>query len=138
MLNSDLTRVENTIVRERLLVLLSGFFTVVAGVLAATGLYGVLSYSISRCTKDIRILLTLEAPHDSVLWLSIRQITPVVDVGLAAGLAGELSLCPSGRRAPLSGKAVRFLEPSVALASLLAVATLAALGPAIQPSCIDP
>jgi hypothetical protein len=91
-MNSDLTDVENIILRERLLALLSGFFTVVAAILAAIGLYGVLRYSVSRCTKDVGIRLTLEAPHDSVVWLIIRQITPAIAAGLTACLAGELIL----------------------------------------------
>jgi hypothetical protein len=95
-----LTDVENIILRERLLALLSGFFTVVAAILAAIGLHGVLRYSVSRCTKDLGIRLTLEAPHESVVWLIIRHITPAI---------GRGTHCLPRRRVDLTRRVAAFL-----------------------------
>jgi predicted permease len=132
------TRIENTIVRERLLALLSGFFAVVAVILVATGLYGVLSYSVVRRTKEIGIRLALGAPRGSVVWFIIRQITLVVAVGLAAGLAGGLALARVVAALLYQVKPSDFWSLALPLASLLAVATIAALGPAIHASRVDP
>src|SRR5881397_3029010 len=56
------TLVDNTLVRERVLALLSGFFSIVAIVLVPVGLYGVLSYGVVPRSREIGIRLALGAP----------------------------------------------------------------------------
>jgi ABC-type antimicrobial peptide transport system permease subunit len=88
----DVTRqsslVANTLLRERLLAVLSGFFAVLGLVIAALGLYGVASYAVVRRTREIGIRLTLGAQPAAVLRAVLGRMTAAVAAGAAFGLAG--------------------------------------------------
>src|SRR6185503_12335266 len=71
------TLVENTIVQERLLALLAGFFATVAVILAAVGLYGVLSYSVVQRTREIGIRIALGARPIRVVGLVASEVAAV-------------------------------------------------------------
>jgi predicted permease len=132
------TRIDNTIVRERLLALLSAFFTMVAVILGTIGLYGVLSYSVVRRTKEIGIRLALGAPHASVVWFIIRQISMVVVVGLVVGVGGGFAAARLVTAFLYQVRPSDFWSLALPLATLVAIATVAALGPAIRALRIDP
>lgn len=82
----------NTMLRERLLALLSGFFGVVGLLLAIVGLYGVLNYSVIRRTREIGIRLAIGAQPRSVMRLVMKDVTRQVLAGVVAGLAVGLYL----------------------------------------------
>jgi putative ABC transport system permease protein len=75
-----------SIARERLMATLSGFFAVLAGLLAAVGLYGVLSYGVSRRQGEIGIRMALGASPWNVLCLILGEALVLVVIGLAVGL----------------------------------------------------
>jgi putative ABC transport system permease protein len=92
---SQSTLVGNHIVRDRALALLSAFFSVVAMVLVAVGLYGVLSYTVVQRTREIGIRLALGAHPARVVGLVLSEVggmtvTGVVVGAVGAGLAGRL------------------------------------------------
>jgi putative ABC transport system permease protein len=84
--------VSNSLAERQLnMVLLSGF-SVIALVLAAVGIYGVMSYSVAQRTHEMGIRMALGAKQSNVLSLVVRQGMTLALIGVAAGLAGAFAL----------------------------------------------
>jgi predicted permease len=122
----------------RMAALLLGFFGVVALVLATVGLYGVVSFSVSRRTREVGIRMSLGADRRAVLAMVVRGALGVVAVGGVAGFALAFGLAQLirqflfgiGPEDPLTLIGVPLL--------LAAVATLAAYLPGRRASRVDP
>jgi predicted lysophospholipase L1 biosynthesis ABC-type transport system permease subunit len=132
------TRINNTLLRERLLALLAGFFAIVAVVLAAVGLYGVLSYSVVRRTKEIGIRVALGARQFGVVRLVISDVMLVIGIGLLAGIGGGLALGRFVASLLFEVKPSDFSSLALPLACLLGAVALAALPPALRAARVDP
>ncbi|MEK6283916.1 MAG: FtsX-like permease family protein [Acidobacteriota bacterium] len=78
--------IEATILRERLMATLSGFFGLLALLLACIGLYGILSYGVASRTNEIGIRMALGAGRRDVFWLILREAFLLVIAGVAVGL----------------------------------------------------
>jgi putative ABC transport system permease protein len=122
--------VGNTIARPRAISILVGAFAMVALVLAAVGVYGVMSYSIKERTQEIGIRMALGASAASVFRMVLGQAIRLIAIGVVAGLFASMFLTRL-----LGGMlfAVGPLDPSTFAATslaLLAVASLAAYIPA--------
>lgn len=87
-LSRQSTLVDNALVRERALALLSGFFSMVAIVLVIAGLYGVLSYGVVARTREIGIRVALGARPLRVMGLVLTEVALMTAIGLAVGIAG--------------------------------------------------
>lgn len=85
-------QIDRLLFQERLVARLSGFFALLALVLACVGLYGLLSYEVSRRTREIGIRMALGAPQVSVLKLVLWQGIVLAMVGAALGIAVALSV----------------------------------------------
>jgi predicted permease len=73
------------LIRERLIATLSSFFGILAALIAAIGLYGVMSYLVARRTNEIGVRIALGANRSQILSLILRQSAGLLIVGLAAG-----------------------------------------------------
>jgi predicted permease len=78
--------IEATILRERLMATLSGFFGLLALLLACIGIYGILSYGVASRTNEIGIRMALGAEARDVRWLILREALLLVIAGVAVGL----------------------------------------------------
>src|SRR4051794_18519047 len=85
-------QLDETLSTERLIAFLSVAFGVLATVLAALGLYGVMAFVVARRTKEIGLRMALGARQWSVLWLVLREALVLLGVGLGVGIPGAYLL----------------------------------------------
>jgi putative ABC transport system permease protein len=134
----EATLVNDDLIRERLLAVLSGFFALAAVVLAGVGLYGVLSYAVVRRTREIGIRVALGARRAAVVRLVVAEVGLVTAVGLAAGLAGGKLLAGAVGKLLFEVKATDAASIGLPLGLLLAGAAVAAVRPALRAARVDP
>lgn len=129
---------DNTISQERVVTTLCSFFGILAVLLAAIGLYGVMSHAVARRYREIGIRMALGAKAGSVLWLVLRDTALMILIGAAIGLPAAFALTR------LVSSFLYGLTPqdplSIALATfgLIAVTALAGYIPARRATKVDP
>lgn len=77
--------VADSMIRERLLATVSGFFGVVAVLLAIVGLYGIVSYQVTRTQRELGVRMALGAARAEVFHLVLRHVGVLVTIGLTTG-----------------------------------------------------
>jgi predicted permease len=131
-------RLSDALARRRFAMLLLGVFAVIALILAAVGVYGVMAYSVTQRTHEIGIRLALGAQKRDILMLVIRQALALVSLGIAAGLAVALVLTRV-MTSLLYGVSVTDRWTFIVTPLLLAgVALLASYIPARRAAKVDP
>ena len=131
-------RVDGFMTQLTLVSRLTGLFSALASLLAAIGLYGVMSYSVVRRTGEIGIRLALGAQTRAVLWMVMRESLLLLAVGLAIGLPLTWA-CTQLIRDQLYG--VKAIDPASFAAAIVIVAVMtlfAAWLPARRAAQIDP
>ena len=131
-------QLRESLLRERLMATLSGFFGMLAAVLAAVGLYGVISYRVIRRRNEIGIRMALGAGRRDVLNLIAKELGVLLLGGLLIGLALSIA---GGRAAASLLYGLRPYEPSIlAFAAVLmcVVAIAATLIPSVRACRLDP
>jgi predicted permease len=130
--------IANVMVHERLLALLAAFFAAIALALAAIGLYGVLSYTVVRRTREIGIRVALGARPRSVVRMVVAEIALMMAVGLTAGAGAGMLFGGSLESLLYRVKASEVWPYAVPLAALLVAAAASAIPPAFRAARVDP
>ena len=123
---------------DRMISTLSASFAILATLLAALGLYGVLAYSVAQRTREIGVRMALGADAWKVQRLVLRQVGMMVLIGAIIGIAGAIAL---GKVAQSMLYDMSGADPVVMAAAtvLLALVALAAgYVPALRASRVDP
>jgi predicted permease len=131
-------QLDETLLTDRLVALLSASFGMLATVLASVGLYGVMAFVVARRRKELGIRLALGAQPGLVIWMVMREVVLLVTIGLAVGIPAAMAL-GSYVSSQLYGIEPR--DPWIAggtILLLLTVSALAGLIPATRASRIDP
>jgi putative ABC transport system permease protein len=127
-----------SVAQPRLNAMLVGLFALIALLLAAAGIFGVMSYSVTQRTQEIGIRLALGAQRADVLRLIVGQGMRFVGVGVLLGLIGIFA-CTRLLQSLLFGIGATDLGTMFAVTTILtAVAFLACLLPARRASRVDP
>jgi predicted permease len=123
---------------DRLLMFFSACLGLLAALLAAVGLYGVMAYVVVRRTREIGIRMALGATRENVGWLILREVLRMAAVGLGIGLPLAYGV---GRLVESQLFGVKASDPLVfvaAAAALASVAMLAGWLPARKAASVDP
>ncbi|MBO0799459.1 MAG: FtsX-like permease family protein, partial [Blastocatellia bacterium] len=124
--------------QRRFALLLVGGFAALALLLAAVGIYGVMSYAVTQRTREIGIRIALGAQSRDVLRLIIKQGLTLSLPGIAAGLAGALALTRLISELLFRVKPADPLTFSVIIALLVFIMSLACGIPARRAMKVDP
>ena len=131
-------QLDETLSTERLIAVLSAAFGLLATVLAALGLYGVMAFMVARRTKEIGLRMALGAPQAQVVWMVMRETLVLVAAGLAIGIPAALGVSKYVSTQLYGVKATDIASAAAALVILATVAGVAGLLPARRASTIDP
>ena len=133
--------INDSLMQERFIAQTASAFSLFALLLACIGLYGVMSYAVTRRTSEIGIRMALGAQVRDIVWLVMREVLLLVALGIGIGLAAALA---TTRLASTLFALLFGLAPSdsltITLATLLliGVAALAGYIPALRASRVDP
>ncbi len=131
-------QVRENVFLDRMIGTLSALFALLATLLAAVGLYGVLSYSVAQRSREIGVRMALGADGSSVRGMVLRQVGVMTLIGGVIGIAGAMAL-GRGARSLLYG--IQEHDPAVIAVAVVALA-IVAFGagylPARRASRVDP
>ena len=131
-------QLDETLLTDRLIALLSAGFGLLATVLASVGLYGGMAFVVARRRKELGIRLALGAQRGRVIWMVMREVMVLLAIGLAIGIPAAMAL---GKYVSTQLYGIEGRDPWIAGVTVLllaGVSALAGLIPAHRASRIDP
>jgi predicted permease len=132
------TRIQNSLLQDQLMATLSGFFGFLAALLAAIGLYGVMSYMVIQRTKEIGIRMAIGAERLDVLRMILREAALLTVTGLVIGTGLALGAAQAAKSLLFGLKPRDPLTLVMAIVTLSTVAAFASFLPAYRASKLDP
>ncbi len=131
-------QMEESLITERLVATLSTGFGILATLLAAIGLYGVMAYMVAQRTREIGVRMALGAASGDVVWLVMKEVFLLAGIGIAVGLPAAWGLTRMVK-SQLYG-----IQPNDAMTIIAAtlgiavVAIIAGYVPARRATMVDP
>jgi putative ABC transport system permease protein len=131
-------QIRESLVQDELMATLCGFFGVLAVLLAAIGLYGVISYTIAQRTNEIGVRMALGAQRTGVIGMILREVAVLIGIGVVIGAALTLAGSKAASSLLYGLKAHDPLTLVLAVAILGAIAFVASFIPARRATRVDP
>jgi predicted permease len=131
-------QLDETLLTDRLIALLSAGFGLLATLLASVGLYGVMAFVVARRRRELGIRLALGAERGVVLWIVMKEVLVLLSLGLAIGIPAAMAL---GRYVSSQLYGIEAADPWIAGTTVLLLAGVSAAAgfiPAHRASRIDP
>jgi predicted permease len=131
-------QLDETLLTDRLIAMLSAGFGFVATLLASIGLYGVMAFVVAQRRKELGIRLALGAQPGLLVWMVMREVLLLLAIGLAVGVPAALGL---GRYVAAQLYGIQVHDPLIASSTvvlLTVVSAAAGLIPARRASQVDP
>jgi predicted permease len=132
------SQLDETLLTDRLIAMLSAGFGLLATVLASIGLYGVMAFVVTRRSKELGLRMALGAEPGGVIWLVMKEVLVLLGIGLAIGLPAAIGL---GTYVASQLYGIQAHDPFMAVATIVTlslVSAAAGLIPARRASRIDP
>ena len=141
-IGADFARLETTIdegvLRERLVASVSGFFGLLAALIAGVGLYGVVAYLVVRRSKEIGIRMALGAKSGQIIQTVVSRATILVAIGIMAGLIGGVAAAQAARSMLFGVVPYDLSTLALAVFALIVVTVAASFVPAVRALRLDP
>ncbi len=131
-------QMEESLITERLVATLSTGFGVLATVLAAIGLYGVMAYMVAQRTREIGVRMALGAASGDVLWLVMKDVFVLAGIGIAVGLGAAWGLTRMVKSQLYGIEPNDMLTIVAATLGIACVALLAGYVPARKATRVEP
>ncbi len=131
-------QLDETLLTDRLIALLSAGFGLLATLLASVGLYGVMSFIVVRRRKELGIRLALGAEPAGLVWSVMKEVLILLVVGLAVGVPSAIAL---GRYVSSQLYGIQPNDPWIAAATVILLSVVSAAAgmiPARRASQVDP
>jgi ABC-type antimicrobial peptide transport system permease subunit len=132
------TKIHDSLLQDELMATLSGFFGFLAAILAAIGLYGVMSYMVVQRTREIGIRMAIGAKRGDVVKMILREAGILTIAGLVIGSGLALGAAQAAKSMLYGLKPRDPLTLVIAIVTLSFVASLASFWPAYRASKLDP
>ena len=132
------TQIRESLVQDELMATLCGFFGALAVLLAAIGLYGVISYTVAQRTNEIGIRMALGAQRGSVVRLILGEVAILIGIGVVVGMGLTLAGSKAASSLLFGLKARDPITLALAVVILGAIGFAASFLPARRASRLDP
>jgi predicted permease len=129
---------EESLITERLVATLSSAFGVLATLLAAIGLYGVMAYMVAQRTREIGVRMALGAASSDVVWLVMKEVLLLAGIGIAVGLPAAYGLTRFAKSQLYGIQPNDVFTVAIATAAIAIVAIGSGYIPARRATLVDP